>query len=241
MGTLALRVLEDIDPELQARLPRIKTLSLRMKVLIGKVQYRNGNSSESEVIFMEVADWIMSQQATEEYKQEYSDVCSYLMFHSKYVYECYLKEFEYVGISIVTAGMAIAYYLLVPPLDLYVKEKQQEGALNHFEQLMSESGIKDILLRAEVKPGDFPLSTTFHYPDSASDVNEKFSPPESPIMRIANYVINFARRIIIIRATINVLAVSFKLGSFVFILYFMYRCLVCCGCDCMLLLLLSFN
>ena len=36
----------------------------------------------------------------------------------------------------------------------------------------------------------------------------------------------------IIRAIINVLVVSFKLGNFVFTLYFMYRCLVCCGCDC---------
>ena len=195
MGTLAVKLLEEIDPKLKIRLPLIKTLCLQMMVMIGRVQYRSGNLSESEVIFMEVADWIMEHQATKEYEQEYSDVCSYLMFHSKYFYECYLKELEYVGTSIVTAGMAIVYYLLVPPLDLYVKD-EPEGNLNYFEQLMSESGIKDILLRAEPKPGDFPLSTTFHYPNSESDVDEKFSPPESPIMRIAKYVINFARRTI---------------------------------------------
>jgi tetratricopeptide (TPR) repeat protein len=228
MGTLALRVLEEINPKLQAL---IKVFHLRMKVLIGKIHHRSGNSSESEIIFMEVANWIIDQQATKVYEREYSDVCSYLIFHSKYFYECYLKEFEYVGTSIATAGMAIAYYLLVPPLDLYVKEKQPEGGLNHFEQLMSESGIKDILLRAEVKPGDFPLSTTFHYPNS-DHMNENYSPPESSVMRIAKYAINFARRIVIIRAIINVLVVAFKLWSFVFTLYFMYRCLICCGCDC---------
>jgi tetratricopeptide (TPR) repeat protein len=229
MGTLAIRLLEDIDPKLQSR--SIKELHLKMMVMIGQIKHRSGNSSESEAIFMEVADWIIEQQATKEYEREYSDVCSYLIFHSKYFYECYLKEFEYVGTSIVTAGMAITYYLLIPPLDLYVQEKQSEGDLNHFEQLMSESGIKDILLRAEVKPGDFPLSTTFHYPNS-DHMNENYSPPESSVMRIAKYAINFARRIVIIRAIINVLVVAFKLWSFVFTLYFMYRCLICCGCDC---------
>ena len=228
MGILALRIFEELDPKLQFR--GTKTLHLKMKVLIGQIQYRSGNSTESEVIFMEVADWIIDQEATKEYEQEYSDVCLYLIFHTKYLYECYLKNFEYVGTSIVTAGMAIAYYLLVPPLDLYVKEEQQEGALNHLEQLMSESRMKDILLHAEVKPGDFPLSTTFHHPNS--DEDENHAHPEAPIMRIVEFAVNFARHSIIIRAIINVFVVAFKLWIFICTLFFMYRCLICCGCDC---------
>ena len=230
MGTLALRIIEQEDPKLQS-LSDIKILQLRMKILIGKAQYKSGNSSGSEVIFMEVADWIMDQEATKEYDQEYSDACSYLIFRTKYLYECYLKKFEYVGTSIVTAGMTLAYYLLVPPLDLYVYEEQQKGALNHFEQLMSESGIKDILLHAEFKPRDFPLSTTFQYPDSPEE-KENVAHSESPIIRIFKFAVNFVLRFVIVRAIINVFVIMFKIWSFVSSFYLWYRCLTYCGCDC---------
>ena len=223
MATLALRILEPSSGT--------ERLCLQMKVIIGKAQYRSGNSSESRIIFKEVADWIMDQEATKEYEQEYSDACSYLMFHTKYLYECYLKEFDYVGTSIVIAAAACVYYLVEPPLDLYVSEEQKKGTTDHFEQLMSESGIKDILLRAEHE-GDFPLSTTFHYSDSEEKENVAHSESESLIVRIFMFAFNFALRFVIVRAIVNVILITMKLCTFTATLFCVYRCLSCCGCGC---------
>ena len=223
MATLALRILESRTSM------HMKRLCLEMKVIIGKAQYRSGNSSESEIIFKEVADWIMDRGATPEYEREYSDACSHLMFHTKYLYVCYLKKFDYVETYIVSAGASFVYYLLVPPLDLYVSEEQKKGT-NHFEQLMSESGIKDILLRTEHE-GDFPLSTTFHYPDSEEKENVAHE-SEYLIVWIITLAFNFALRFVMVRAIINVLLITMKLCTFAATLFCMYRCLNCCGCGC---------
>ena len=222
MATLALRILEPLGGT--------QRLCLDMKIIIGKAQYRSGNSSESKIMLKEVADWIMDQKATKEYEQEYSEACSYLMFHTEYMYECYLKKFDYVGTYIVTAGAACVYYLLVAPLDLYSSEEQKKGTTNHFEQLMSESGIKDILLRAEYKE-DFALSTTFDYPNSEEKENVAHE-SESPIVRFITFSFNFALRFVIVRVIVNVILIMMKLCIFTATVLCVYRCLHCCGCGC---------
>ena len=221
MASLALRIMESRSD--------MKSLWPSVKVVLGKAQQRNGNWSEGEIIFKEVVDWIMDQNATWEYEQEYSEACSHLIFHTKYLQECYLKKFDHIGTFIVTAGIMCVYRLVEPPLDLYVNEKQEKGTTSHFEQLMSESRIKDILLRAEHK-GDYALSTTFHYSDSEAKENVAHS--ESPIVRIFMYVFKLAMRFVMVRAIVNVVLIIMKLCTFTAALFCVYRCINCCGCGC---------
>ena len=219
MATLALRIMEPRN--------NVNVLWPKLKVLIGKAKYRSGNSTGSVVVFKEVADWIMDQETTNEYKQEYFDACSYLIFHTKYLHECYLKKLDSVGTFIVTTGLACVYYLVVPPLDLYVNKEQQTQAMNHFEQLMSESGIKDILLHTEGK-GPSALTTTFHYSDSEENIVHS----ESPLVQFLKFAFNFALHFVIIRAMINVILIVIKLCTFAATLFCIYQCLSCCGCGC---------
>ena len=223
MATLALRILEPRSDTMKVR--------LKMKMVIGKAQYRSGNSSEGEIILKEVADWIMDQNVTQEYAQEYSDACSYLIFHTKYLRECYLKKFDYVGTFIITAGVACVYYLVVPPLNLYVNEEQEKRTMNPFEQLTSESGLTDIMLRAERK-GDFALSTTFQYPDSEEKDNVAHSEYESLIVRVIIFAVKFALQFVMVRAIVNVVLITIKLCTFTATVFCVYRCLNCCGCGC---------
>ena len=221
MASLALRIMESRSD--------MKSLWLRVKVVIGKAQHRSGNFSESTIIFKEVVDWIMDQNATWEYELEYSEACSYLIFHTKYFQECYLKKFDHIGTFMIKVAILCAYYLVEPPLDLYVNEEQKKGTTTHFEQLMSESGIKDILLRAEHK-GDYALSTAFHYSDS--EANENVAHSESPIVRIFMLVFNFAMRFVVVRAIVNVVLITMKLCIFTASVVCVYRCINCCGCGC---------
>lgn len=206
---------------------------LAMKMIIGKAQCRSGNSSDGEIILKEVVDWIIDQNKTMVYEQEYSDGCSYLVFHSKYFRECYLKKIDNVGGFIFAAGVACVYYLVVPPLDLYVSEEHKKGTVNHFEQLMSESGIKDIMLHSKYEfEGDFALSTTFDYPYS-EEKEDVAHESESPIIvRFITFAFNFALRFVIVRAIVNVFLITMKLCIFTAIVLCVYRCLHCCGCGC---------
>ena len=227
MAILALRIF-DSEPGSDS-----ERFWLTMKLMIGKAQYRSGNLSDGKIIFKEVVDWIIDRKATEIYKQEYSDGCFYLMFHSKYFRECYLKKIDHVGGFIFAAGVACVYYLVVPPLNLYVSEEHKKGTASHFEQLMSESGIKDIMLHSKYEfEGDFALSTIFDYPYS-EEKQDVAHESESPIIvRFITFAFNFALRFVIVRAIVNVFLITMKLCTFTAIVLCVYQCLHCCGCGC---------
>ena len=225
MATLALRIME------QETWSDAYYMKLTLKILIGKAQHRSGNSSESLPVFMEVADWILEQEATNIYESEYSDACWHLIFHTKYMYECYLRKFGSVGTQIINIGIVCGYYLLVPPLDLHVHEKHsKEETINHFEELMGVSRIKDILLRAD--SGDSALSTTFHYSDSTILEEEGTVNSDSAFVWFFKFASKFALRFTTIRAGINVILIVIKLWIFAAFLFCLYRCLICCGCGC---------
>ena len=222
MATLALRIMEQTK--------FLTRVQLELKVLIGKAQNRIGNTTESVIRFKEVADWIMQHDAISTYEVEYSECCWYLMFHTKYMNECYFKKAGSFVSFIISAGITGGYYLLVSPLDLNVNEEQLEQQVNPFEQLTRLSQIKDILFHKDSQTEDYALSTAFHYVNSEStDGDPK---PRSLVSSFLNFVINFALQFHYIRALINVLLVTLKLTAFAATLFCVYSCLNCCGCGC---------
>ena len=227
MATLALSIIE------QNRFYEDINGRLKLRVLTGKAQYRIGNTSEAFVYFKAVADWIMQNETSgmNIYEKEYSDCCWYLMFHMKYMNECYLQKIDSFGTFIVAAGVASVYYLLVPPLDLHVSE-EQEHLMNPFEQLTRLSQNKDILLHKERdEKDDFELSTVFHYVNSESTDGDP-KPKSHLIFTFLNFIFNFALQFVIIRALLNVVLITLKLTAFVATLLCVYSCLNCCGCGC---------
>ena len=226
MATLALRIMEQ-NNYTKGR--------LKLKILIGKAEYRSGNSSDGLVHFKEVADWILQEEASIIYQQEYSDSCWYLMFHVKYFNECYLNKYSSAGAYTVTAGLILGYYLIVPPLDLYAKEEEEERRnINHFEELMSLSGLTDIILHSDDSQ-HFALSTVFHYPDTESEADEQEEGHPKSTGRLEAFIkscFKFALRFTAVRAVINVVLIVVKLTCFTATMFCVYRCLNCCGCGC---------
>ena len=223
MATLALRIFE------QRNVHSRNTYKLKLKILAGKALHRIGNTSDSLIRFKEVADWIIEHDAITMYKQEYSDSCWYLIFHMKYFNECYLNKVGTLGTRIIAVGLFCGYYLLVPPLDLYVDE-EQEVQLNLFEELASQSRLKDILVPSMDKE-DFALSSTFHYSDAESTAGGDLQ-RESRLLLFLKFVFKFALQFTIVRAVINVILIVVKLCVFTTSLFCLYHCLNCCGCGC---------
>lgn len=120
-------------------------------------------------------------------------------------------------------------YLLVPPLDLYVDE-EQEVQLNLFEELASQSRLKDILVPSMDKE-DFALSSMFHYSDAESTAGGDLQ-RESRLLLFLKFVFKFALQFTIVRAVINVILIVVKLCVFTTSLFCLYHCLNCCGCGC---------
>ena len=226
MATLALRIME------QNNFVGDMKGQLELKILIGKTEYHSGNFSGGLVHFKEVVDWILQQEATSVYPQEYSDSCWYLMFHVKYFNECYLNKYSSAGAYIITAGLVFGYYLIVPPLDLYVREEEEDKhSDNHFEELMSLSGLRDIMLHSDHSQ-DFALSTVFHYPDMELEQEEAQPKSASRIEAFIETCFKFLLRFTTVRVVINVVLIVVKLTFFAATMFCVYRCLNCCGCGC---------
>ena len=186
--------------------------------------------------FKEVADWILHQEASSIYQQEYSDSCWYLMFHVKYFNECYLNKYSSAGAYIITAGLMFGYYLIVPPMDLYVRQEEEEEkhSTNHFEELMSLSGLRDIMLHSDDRQ-NYALSIVFHYTDTKLETDEQEESQPKSASRVEAFFescFKFALRFTLVRFVINIVLIVVKLTCFAAITFCLYRCLNCCGCGC---------
>ena len=217
MAMLALRLMENLNSSI--------TLRIRMKVLIGKAQYNDGNERKSFVAFKEVIEWIIQHEATDLYKQEYTDSCLYLvgMFHLTYLYKCLPHKFGY---ALLMYAIEIGYYIIEAPFDLYAKDEDEHTASNHFDELISESKIRDILLPIESDGREHSVSTKVNSAEYefTSDKDEIYS--ESFIESFIDFFPRFAFRFVIIRATVIIIVVLFK------VLIFLCCALCCCGGGC---------
>ena len=222
---------------------RIKFFKLELKLLIGKAYYKGGNSSGSIVVFKEIADWIIQHNATNQYEDIYLESCSYLKSDLKYLYKCYIDKYTYIGHYLI----GLLYYMFEPPLDLYDVNEDNTiiTKFNHFDELMSESGLKDIILRAQSK--DFPLSTFRHtQSDSETKPNQDNHIENHFIVKFLDFACSFALQFVIVRVVINLFAVVIKVtffGSVMTSICVLCCCGVCCGscccCCCCQLIVLS--
>ena len=219
MATLALRLMEN-DLEFY---DRTKALQMRMKFVIGKAQYNNGNERESSIAFMEVIEWLTQHGATELYKKYYTESCLYLvrMFHLTYLYKCFVHKF---GIALLMSAIEIGYYIIEPPLDFYAKDEEHAASnFNQFAELLSESKVKDILLPTDGR--DHAVSTTVITASYESTSDENAISSASLVLSFINFFLKFALRFFIIRALINITAIIFKISIYV------TQGLFCCWCS----------